>query len=274
MQLSKISMSGLAALCAAVGALAPFANTTQAALVTYGDFTGTSATYNGVAENDNAQPGPTPPFLFGVPTITGNTLAFSATDFAVSSTGVATDFEDGRLQFSEVPTLPGESLGNITITEGGAFSFLNGSKATTAQETLISNALQITSVNGHSINPIIVTPTITFTDTITGKATASTSSDSITFKAGGGISSGSWNGTAVYDLNAALAADHITGEVTGLSAVLDDQLADISKKNTTAFIDKKFFDVTTGSSVPEPTTGLIAAIASFGLLGRRSGRGH
>jgi hypothetical protein len=233
----------------------------------YGNFTGPNLSYQGVTEVDNQIPPPTPPNLFGPPALSGDSLLFLPINFDISITGGASELQDGKLTLSAAAN-PGKAIGSFSISEGGAYAVDDGSAATFASETLIINNLFITAVGGSSINPIVVTPTITFTHT--GSAPFTTTSDSITFFGGAGLENGSWNAVATFDLAGALAAANLQGPVTGLSLALDNQLAAQTDTGGSAFIDKKNFLLTPGPGVPEPATvGLVAFGALLSLRRRK-----
>lgn len=250
-----------------VAGIAPFAGT-AGAVVTYGNFTGTDVTYTNVEETPTVLPGPSPTELFGAPVISGDTLAFTPVNFDVGVSGGSVEFADGRLTTGLVLN-PGSAIQTVNIFEGGGWGVAGGTSATTALETLVVNQLFITSVNGVAVNPIVVTPTITFTDTDSGSAKVTTSLNTIEFSSSGGLSTGSWNADASFNVPAALAGAGLTGTVTGLELDLNNQLAVDSEANSTSFIDKKFFDITTGGTVPEPATISGMVLAAGGLLARR-----
>jgi PEP-CTERM motif len=164
---------------------------------------------------------------------------------------------------------PGAGISSFAITEGGAYAIDDGTTATFASETLVINNLFITSVNGVGVNPIVVTPTITFTHT--GTAPTAITSDSITFLGGDGLENGSWSAVASFNLPAALAQNGLQGTVTGLSLALDNQLGAQADSNGSAFIDKKNFLITPGPSSPEPgTLGLVGLGLTLGLRRRKN----
>jgi hypothetical protein len=273
MQLSGSKRIGPKLLCALTGGVLQIANAAHGAVV-YGNFNATDVNYLNVTETPTQLPGPTPVELFGAPAVSGDSLLFTPSNFSVGVSGGSNEFQDGHLSF-DIATTDSSYPKIISLTEGGGWAVGGGTTATTAMESLIINQLFITSVNGVSVNPIVVTPTITFTDTNNGSASVVKTSDSIEFESSAGFSTGSWNASASFNLSAALAADGMTGSVTGLSMNLDNQLAVTSETNSDAFIDKKFFDVTTGSTpVPEPATaGLIGMVVAAASMRRRRSSG-
>jgi hypothetical protein len=266
----KLTRSSVLMGLAAAG-IAPFAGRAQGTVVSYGNFDGTDFNYLNVTETPTQLPGPSPTELFGPPTVSGNTLVFAPTNFTVGVSGGALEFQDSHLNTNIVSTDTSPPK-MIDILEGGGWAVGGGTSATTAMETLLVNQLTITSVNGVSVNPIVVTPTITYTDTNSGSANVIKTGDSIEFTSSGGFSTGLWNADASFNLVGALAANGLSGSITGLTLGLDNQLDATSEANSDAFIDKKFFDITTGTSVPEPATGAIAVVSLAGFATRRKSR--
>jgi hypothetical protein len=249
----------------------------SATVVNYGNFAGPNITYSNVSETDTQLPGPTPPSLYGTPSLSGDSLTFNPINFVVSASGGSSEFQDGRLTVQEItPTNPLGNLSLISINEGGAWAVIDGTDLTSAEETLIANELFINQVNGVSVNPIAVTPTFNFTDTKNGAANITTSSiggtGNFDVTSAGGVGNGSWNLTISFNLPAALAAADLTGRVTGVNLILDNQLTATSETNSSAFIDKKFFNIGTNDTpaVPEPAPATLAlGAAACALFARR-----
>jgi hypothetical protein len=265
---TKSGTNGPLLLLAATAGLSPFLESAYGS-VDYGTFTGPDVSYQNVTENPTQLPGPTPSELFGPPVLVGDTLDFHPTDFTVGASGGANEFQDGRLT-TNISLISKSAPSVVDIYEGGGWAVEPGTSKTTAQESLLVNELVINSVNGVTVNPIVVTPTITFTDTVDGTAAATKTSESINFASTGTYADGTWDVNASFNLPAALAAAGLKGTVTGMTLDLNDQLNATSETDSSAFIDKKFADVTTSVSVPEPATASAIALTAIGLLGRRS----
>ncbi|HMB94611.1 MAG TPA: hypothetical protein VKK61_01090, partial [Tepidisphaeraceae bacterium] len=246
-----------------------FTTAGQAAVINnYGNLVGPNLTYTGITEVDNQIPGPTPANLFGPPALLGDSLLFDPINFSVAVSGGDAELQDGRLSLSLSANSPSNGITSFSMSEGGGYAVNGGTTNTFASETLVVNNLFITAVGGVSINPIVVTPTITFTHT--GLAITTTTSDSIKFFGGTGLENGAWTATVSFDLAAALAANGKTGTVTGLTLALDNQLGAQSEVGSSAFIDKKNFLVGPGTGIPEPTTVSLGLISlGLGLIRRR-----
>jgi MYXO-CTERM domain-containing protein len=265
----KFTRPGVLISLAAAG-IAPLSTGAHGAVV-YGNFDGTDLNYLNVTETPTQLPGPTPTELFGPPVISGDTLQFTPSNFTVSASGGSLELQDSHLSMNIV-SADSNYPKFINLIEGGGWAVGGGTSATTAQESLDVNELFITAVNGVSINPIVVNPTITFTDTNSGSASVVKTADTIEFLSSGGVSTGTWNADASFNLNAALAAAGLSGNVTGMTLGLDNQLDATSEANSLSLIDKKFFDVTATTPVPEPATGGMALLAVAGFATRRRSR--
>jgi hypothetical protein len=252
-----------------------FAASAARANVVYGNFDGPNVDYTNVTETPTQLPPPNPPYLFGAPTLNGDSLDFTNTGFDVAVSGGSFEFQDGRLSMGI--SAANQQQGNLTsllITEGGGWAVDGSGSTTYASESLLINGLTIVGINGNSVNPIPVPYTESFTYTKSGTANVVTTSTGITFDANGSFSNGTWNGMAGFNIEAALMANDIQGRVTSLSLTLNDQLFGTSVADDSvtslAFIDKKFFDVTAGGPpVPEPAGASLALLATLALTARR-----
>jgi PEP-CTERM motif len=267
--------------CAAVLAVA---TVSQAAINHYGTLAGPNVMYlgagnppdpGGILESTTEIPGPDPATLFGPPSISGDTLAFTPVNFKISISGGAFELQDGRLSMSVMSVNP--TTGNLTslsLSEGGAW-VVGGGTGNYAAASLVVNQLSITQINGVSVNPINVPLTVgSFTDTQTtglpGSVAVLSTAGGITFSSigTGQTSGGSWNGTETFNISAALAQAGFTGRVTKLALDLDNTLSGQTTPNGLSFIDKKFFNIsTTNVPVPEPSTIVLGLLGGLGLVG-------
>jgi hypothetical protein len=251
----------------------------QAAL--YGNFAGANVTYQNVTETDSQLTGPPsvssmPAALFGAPEISppnSDDLTFPAISFSALEADGQFEFQDGKLTFGVVPNTPTVTIHSLSFDEGGAWSVDGPTDDATSQATLLFNDLRILAVNGVTLSPSIVVAPV-FTETITtqnGSADTSTSNGQVLAASTGGDADGIWDITATFNLDAALASADLTGQITGISVALDDQLLvqTVAPESglSLAEIDKKHFivsDVTT--SVPEPTSIWILPLCAIFLM--------
>lgn len=217
------------------------------ASINYGDFSGTTVTYLGVTETANS-PGDTEP-LFGIPSISGDSLDFDPAGFSSASTGGGIDLTDGQLNFS-IETGDADGLISFSVTESGDYSFAGVTPtAGTFVSASVSAAVTILEVDGVTLGtPINLFASTTFT---TDYPTT-----------GGAPSTGllPWSAVSFIDLSSVLGAGQAA---TSIEVVIDNQLVAGSESGTSAFIAKKDFGITT-VSIPEP--GSLALLGLGGLL--------
>jgi len=242
----------------------------QAAI--YGTIVGATTTYQNITETDSQIAGPppvnsTPTALFGAPVISptnSDNLTFPAISFSALVADGQFELQDGKLNFDAVPNSPTITLHSISFDEGGGWRVDGPTGDPMSQATLLFEDLRITSVNGMALGtPIVVAPTFTesiVTQNGTAQTTQGTGEDTITST--GGNADGTWDITASFNLDEALSINNLTGNVTGISVALHNQLFAQTTSTeaglTLAEIDKKHFivsDVTTvGPTVPEPAS--------------------
>jgi len=256
-----------------------------AGAVMYGNFAGPNITYGNVMETDSQIAGPppvdsTPSGLFGAPALSppvSDNLAFPALSFSDLVADGQFQLQDGQLTFDVTPTTTG-TIHSLSFDEGGAWRVDGLEGDASAEATLLFNDLRITAANGAPLaEAIVVDPTFSESDVIqTGSAGVSTGEGDITFTSTGGDAAGTWDITADFDIDAALAAADQTGRVTSISVALDDQLfaqTTSVPSLTLASIDKKHFIVsgstTPGTVVPEPGSLSLLLGAALMMLRRR-----
>lgn len=228
-----------------------------------------------------------PTGLFGQPALNppgSDNLSFPALTFSVQVADGQSELQDGKLNLDISPTAPTGQLHTLNFDEGGSWRVLGpnadleDSPFTTAEATLIFNALQITSVNNVPlITPITVLPTFTETSTAqVGSAFQTYSPGDVTITSEGGTGIGIWDIGASFNLDAALAQNELTGNVTGVSVALNNELFAQTFNTdslTLGAIDKKHFTIsgttTTGPGVPEPASLSGLLIGAAGLVMRR-----
>ena len=274
-------------ICQSLLTLAAMAALTATARATnYSPLVGPKVTYTNINESDSQIAGPpavttSPAQLFGQPVLSpagSDILSFNNSSFMVSVAAGQFERQDGSLRMDLAPTAVGGALHTVLLDEGGAWNVLGpdgtGSGAPAlAEATLVFNDLRITSVNGVALGTAItVAPTFNVTSsTQTGTAHLTNGNGDVTITAAGGNAVGVWDITASFNLDAALAAHNITGNVTGVSMALDDILLGTTTTAnglTLAAIDKKHIIITPTATnpVPEPSTVVLALFGGVGLL--------
>ena len=207
---------------------------TQAAVVSFGSFSGDSLTYNNVREvNSESAPGFS---FFGGVGITGDTLELDADNFREESFGMIVA-DDARLSFSVLAD-PGRLISSITISEGGRATTLGAGSFVSA--TLLGFA----SVNG-----------VTLPGQSTSFFQSSTGANPVDPDF---LIDGTWQRSLTFNF-----APTNRARIT-----IDNGLIARAADNGYAFIDKKFVDInpvlSTVTAVPEP--GSIAVLAGLGTL--------
>jgi hypothetical protein len=273
----RIALTGLAGLFV-------MARVANASL--YGNFAGPNISYLNVTETDSQIAGPppvtsTPSGLFGAPALSppnSDNLAFPALSFSDLVADGQFQLQDGQLTFNVTPTT-NATIHSLSFDEGGAWRVDGPEGDASAEATLLFNDLRITAINGVALGQaIIVDPTFSESDVIqSGSADVSTAEGDITFTSTGGDAVGTWDITAEFNIDAALAAADKTGQVTSISVALNDQLfaqtTSVDSTLTLASIDKKHFIVsgitTPGSVVPEPASLSLLLGGAMMMLRRR-----
>jgi hypothetical protein len=263
-------------------AAAIFVATRSASAALYGNFVGPNVTYQNVSENDSQITGPpvvnsTPTGLFGAPLLipTGSDdLTFSDLGFSSLAADGTFELQDGKLTFNIVPTTPSAFIHSLSFDEGGAYRVDGPTGDASSEATLLFNDVRITSVNGATLaNPIIVSPTFNESQVSqTGSPGVSFASGDVKLTSTGGDATGTWDISAAFNFDAALASAAVSGRITGISVALNNELLTQTTSTdglTLATMDKKHFIVTpVTTSVPEPAS-LALLLGGSLLLARR-----
>jgi hypothetical protein len=269
----------------------PFVLASAAHASLYTNQIGPDISYTNINEFDSQLAGPppvssTPTGLFGAPTLSpagSDNLSFPTSTFIVLVADGQYEFQDGKLTMDIAPTSSTGTLDSLSFDEGGAWR-VTGENAS-VEATLLFNDLRITSLDNVPLaSPIIVTPTFSQTITVQNgsPATATGTGDVAIGTGDGGDANGIWDITATFDLDAALAAAGKTGDITGVSVALDDQLLGDTGVNEESElnlgqIDKKHIIVsgitttTMSPGVPEPASlsGLLLGAAALVMRRRK-----
>ena len=224
------------------------------AQILHGDFSGATVDYLMVTESSATDPLP----LFGGPTVSGDSLDFTPTNFAATSQlhVPAVDQTDGHLTFMVVPKT-GQRIKNINFAESGGITV--GGTGTTQSFVDVSmvGGIDIFEVDGVAINKISIPLDMTFSH---GNNAGFNDNGEWHLMPQGFINS-SWTGNEFVDITAFLQANGFPNALgaTKITVALDNKLYAQSEVEATAMIDKKdFFIVTT--NIPEPAGCVLALL--------------
>ncbi len=224
----------------------------SAALYNYGDFPANTVDYLGVSEDTRELTIP----LFGSPSVVGDTLDFDPTNFSSESSGLEADIVDAQLNLT-IMARPGFTIPSVSISERGDFT-LNGLAGEASATVAAPIFIEVVEIDGVALDkPIDFAGSMIFTS----------GGDFLLSEEG--IGTGQFEGLAMFDLDALLAAEGVTGSATKVKVAMDNTLSTASVPGTAAFIAKKDFD-SVAVTVPEPASlGLVAAGAVLVLRRRR-----
>ena len=244
-----------------VGLLVVLPAVSHAVPINHGTFPADTVIYDNVTEDTTT--GDTQP-LFGVPTVTGDSMDFDPIGFSASSEGGgADDFTAGQLAF-DIVAKTDKFIENIAFSEAGDTGLARGfdplDDAFTSVVSFIF--LDILELSSGPIAPINAGPfEMVFTPSDGDYLLSDDGGGGLTFNSG-------WTGSAFIDLGPILADNGLSGQATHVSVNLDNRLTAISSTGSSALIAKKDFDgVTITANVPEPATGLLAALGLLALVG-------
>lgn len=252
-----------------------------AASVNHGDFDdiggGGTVAYEDVTESTNLPTVVLP--IYGVPTVTGNTINFNPLAFGLSSgPGVGGGFLDVALQF-DIRAIAGETIESFFIEESGVYSLENISgpdtSTTFVEVSAPWNLVILATTQGPLQNPVIVQGNLTFTPVPTAPPNPA-AHYTLDDDPGTDVA---WQGEATIDITAELLLAGITDEATLVDFSMDNILIVASQDGTIASITKE--DVTGVTMtvdgpppvIPEPSTlvlcGLLAVVALARIWRRR-----
>lgn len=232
---------------------------------------GTDVWYAGVSEANTEGTGGSDGMtgmLFGAPaSVTGNSIDFNPTNFQADSSGGGADIVDSQLSFMVIAK-QGQVIDNLQFSEAGDTT-IAGAPSTDATLSVVTMDvfIDVVDIDGQAVvgAPINIMGDMTFTPS-DGDYFLNTDSG------GGNFFQTAWTGTLNIDIAAELDDLGVSYDngATKLSVTLDNTLTAVSIDGTSSFIKKKDFDgLIITSNVPEPTTALLAALASIGFIARR-----
>jgi hypothetical protein len=218
--------------------------------INYGSFEGTSVWFRNVTEGSLTDNAP----LFGVPTVSGDSLDFDQVGFSASAADRSIDNTDGDLGFSvEAKSLKG--VETILLSEAGDTSLIRGETHPTARaytEVRTTVYVNIGQTNTGATSISHVTQMV---------FTPSGGSFDLDENGGGDDSfSTNWNGTLLIDIGDILEAHERAGEIATLVYVqIDNFLLAITEVGSVATIatnDSEPSGLTLYvNSIPEPGSG-------------------
>lgn len=233
-------------------ALTAVAGVAQATLFSYGSFSGANVQFNSVFEETGAELNP----LFGAPTVSGDSLSFSPTSFAATSSGGGSSIVDSQIG-TRIVANAGRAIPAITLSESGDYSLIGSGTSLTSVFASAAVFIRIEEVNGAAVTPIV----------FSGNLVMAPSSSFNLASPGPGIAQ-IWSGSGFFDLDAMVTGAGLSGSATKVYMTLDNTLAATSQSGTVAFIKKKTFGGTALTVVPTPGS---ATLLGLGLIaaGRR-----
>lgn len=231
----------------------------QAASLNHGNFAIPSQglTFENVTESSGTDGVP----LFDAPSAFVVGLDFDPTAFLAASNGGGADITDGQLNFA-LQAEPGQAIGAVAISEGGAFTLVGGGTAASQVLAGVNMSIVVTQIDGVPVAPVSL-----------GSVNQWLSKNLL---ADPGLLQ-PWSLNVSMNVATALAAlgHTFTVGATRIEAVVDNSLVALSEPVSIARISKTDFriDVTPdphGFPSPEPTgLALIAAAIALGSHTRR-----
>jgi len=142
--------------CAAValGSLAVLALGQSAlATINHGNYVGTNVTFGNVSETSTfGDPEP----LFGAPTVSGNSLLFSPTNFTATTLGAGGVDQTGALLQTVITATALTTIDTLNFTEFGDATLLGAPSTGTGVFASLAGFVRVLEVNGLPITPVTI----------------------------------------------------------------------------------------------------------------------
>lgn len=223
----------------------------QAASINYGDFVGSTVTYQQVTESSLTDPVP----LYGAPTVAGNSLDFNPVGFGATSNGGGVDLTDGQLVM-DIQAHAGQNITQINFNELGTFDLIGSGTSNSYVQVSAFFVIEIKEVNGVGITPVQDEFWMTFSPDADGKYELPSNSGS----------GQAWSGSISIDINDMLITNGLAANATKVSVNLDNKLVAQSESGSFTYIDKKDFDGFSITVIPEPSSIFLMGFGVFGLV--------
>ncbi|HEX5068387.1 MAG TPA: PEP-CTERM sorting domain-containing protein [Myxococcota bacterium] len=250
--------------------------------IPYADLVGTNVTFggspsyvsianpNGWMQETNGDGSPTA--LFDAPTVSGNSLLFSPSNYVAQASGAGGNDSALGLFQTVITATPLFTIDQLNLTEFGDATLLGAASSGTGVFASLAGFVRVLEVNGLPITPL----TIGFNagglqnGSFTPGTLGTTGLDRNT---NGGTTL--WSGQLSVDIAAALALAGISGNATKVELALDNDLYAYSEfASNSAKIQKK---AVTGPTIiidviPEPGTAALLCVGLVAMTLRARGR--
>lgn len=231
-------------------------------LTNYGNFSATTVNFNQVTESSISESNP----LYRDPIVSGNSLVFNPHLFGAFAAGGTSDLTDGQLSLT-ISANAGSAIPTIKFWERGDFTLVGAGTSLTYVDVTANFYVTVLKIDG--VTPA-GGPVVLPAGSMSFAPVANGTFDLPTYPGVGSL----WLGVYNLDVNAALAAEGISGYIFGateLRFTLDNELYAQSEAGTQARILKKEIAGSVGIEVlvPEPSTFALTLCAAGLLFARR-----
>ena len=218
----------------------------------YGNINANTVVYQQVTESTATDD----TWLFGTPSVSGDSLTFSPANFGISAVNGGFDYMDGQLTTSLV-SLGDNRIEKLEFTERGDWTL--GGTGTAGTNVSVANTLfvRVTDIDGGAIDPITLTVPMTFTPNGGAYNLIDNRGQNLV-----------WQGSTIVDVDALVATVYPGKQATKVDITFDNSLMAFSESGTIAYIKKKQIEGLTITAItPEPAS--LGLLMLGGLLLRR-----